>query len=466
MQPHLTYAGHLRALLILGLPIVGSQLAQMSLHTTDIVMMGWYGVEPLAALVLGTSVWFLMFIFGTGFGNAVLPMVASASANGGDTEVRRVTRMALWLSMLWATAVLPVMWFSEPILLAIGQKPPIAAMAQQFLRIACFGMFPALAVVTLRSFLVALERTQVVLWITVAGFFVNAGLVWALVFGHWGAPELGVQGAALASVFTQLLSMLATMAYAGLFGPLRRFRLFIRFWKPDWTAFGRVWRLGWPIGLTALFEAGMFIAAAVMMGWLGALPLAAHGIAMQAAAIGFMVHLGISQALTVRTGQAMALHDMAGMRDGAYAGIVLSVAVAIAVVAAMLLFAVPIIGLFVSDSDPQRAGLMTIGVQLMAMGALFHFADAMQVFALGLLRGVQDTKTPMLIASVSYWVIGIPCSYLLGFVFDVGAVGVWLGLVAGLTVAAGLLMARFWGRSIHVARSAAPPQFQNQPAGA
>ena len=469
MQTHLTFAGHLRALWVLGLPIVGSQVAQMSLHTTDVVMMGWYGVEPLAALVLGTSVWFLLFIFGTGFGNAVMPMVASASAHGGDVEVRRVTRMALWLSLLWATAVLPVMWFSEPILLAIGQKPQIAAMAQDFLRIACFGMFPALAVVCLRSFLVALERTQVVLWITVVGFFVNAGLVWALVFGHWGMPELGVQGAALASVTTQLLTMLATMAYAGWFGPLRRFQLFIRFWRPDPVAFGRVWRLGWPIGLTALFEAGMFIAAAVMMGWLGALPLAAHGIAMQAAAIGFMVHLGISQALTVRTGQALALHDMAGMRVGAFAGIALSVIVAVAVVAAMLLIPGPVIALFVSDDDQQRSALMTVGVQLLAMAALFHFTDAMQVIALGLLRGVQDTKTPMLIASVSYWVIGIPCSYLAGFVFDLGAVGVWLGLVVGLAVAAVLLMARFWGQSIHTARSnadTAQAQSQNQPAGA
>ncbi len=466
MQPHRTYAGHLRALLILGLPIVGSQLAQMSLHTTDIVMMGWYGVEPLAALVLGTSAWFLLFIFGSGFGTAVLPMVASASANGGDTEVRRVTRMALWLSLLWAAATLPVMWFSEPILLAIGQKLQIAALAQQFLRIACFGMFPALAVVTLRSFLMAQERTQVVLWITVAGFFVNAGLVWALVFGHWGVPELGVQGAALASVSTQLLTMGATMAYAGFYPPVRHFQLFIRFWKPDWTAFGRVWQLGWPIGLTALFEAGLFIAAAVMMGWIGALPLAAHGIAMQAAAIGFMVHLGISQALTVRTGQAVAQQDMGGMRDGAFAGIAMSVSVAVLVVAGMLLFPVQILGLFVSNDDPQRAGLMAVGVQLLAMAALFHFADAMQVIALGLLRGVQDTKTPMLIASVSYWVIGIPCSYVLGFVLDFGATGVWLGLVIGLAVAAGLLMARFWGRSIHTARAASALQSQNQPAGA
>ena len=132
----------------------------------------------------------------------------------------------------------------------------------------------------------------------------------------------------------------------------------------------------------------------------------------------------------------------------------------------MLLFPVQILGLFVSNDDPQRAGLMAVGVQLLAMAALFHFADAMQVIALGLLRGVQDTKTPMLIASVSYWVIGIPCSYVLGFVLDFGATGVWLGLVIGLAVAAGLLMARFWGRSIHTARAASALQSQNQPAGA
>ncbi len=462
MQPQsLTYAGHLRALLVLGLPIVGSQLAQMSLHTTDVVMMGWYGVEPLAALVLGTSVWFLLFIFGTGFGTAVLPMVASASANGGDVEVRRVTRMALWLSFIWATLTLAPMWWSESLLLAIGQKPQIAAMAQDFLRIAGFGMYPALAVVTLRSFLVAIERTQVILWITIAGLFVNAALVWALVFGHWGMPELGVRGAAISSLLTQMLTMLATIAYAGWFGPLRRFQLFIRFWKPDWTAFDRVYQLGWPIGLTALFEAGLFIAAAIMMGWIGALPLAAHGIAMQAAAISFMIHLGLSQALTVRTGQAMALGDMTGLRHGALAGIGLSVGVAVVAVLAMLVFPVPIVTLFVSNDDPQRVALIEVGVRLLAMAALFHFADAMQVIALGLLRGVQDTKTPMLMASVSYWLIGIPCSYVLGIRLGYGPEGIWGGLVVGLAVAAALLMWRFWARSLH-----AVAQPADQPLGA
>ena len=464
MQTQLTYAGHLRALLILGLPIVGSQLAQMSLHTTDIVMMGWYGVEPLAALVLGTSVWFLLFIFGTGFGNAVLPMVAAASANGGDVEVRRVTRMSLWLSLIWSAMVLPVMWWSEPLLLAIGQKPQIAAMAQAFLRIACLGMFPALAVGCLRSFLIALERTQVVLWITIGGFFVNAALGWALIFGHWGAPELSVRGAALASVATQLLTMLATLTYATWYPPLRRFQLLIRFWKPDWIAFGRVWRLGWPIGLTALFEAGLFIAAAMMMGWLGEVPLAAHGVALQAASIPFMIHLGLAQALTVRTGQALAQNDKRGMRDGAFAGISLSVCIAICVVATMLLAPAQIVGIFVSNDDPMRAELMVVGIRLLAMAALFHFTDAMQVIALGLLRGVQDTRTPMLMASVSYWVIGIPCSYVLGFVLNFGAVGIWLGLVIGLSVAACLLMWRFWARSIHAIGPSA--QALNQPAGA
>ena len=458
----LTFAGHLRALLVLGLPIVGSQLAQMSLHTTDVVMMGWYGVEPLAALVLGTSLWFILFIFGNGFGTAVLPMVAAASANGGDIEVRRVTRMALWLSAIWSALVTPVMWWSKPLLLAIGQEPQIAALAQEFLRIACWGMFPALAVVALRNFLMALERTQVVLWITIGGFFINGALGWALIFGHWGAPELGVRGAAMASLGTQGLTMLATIAYAGWFRPLRRFQLFIRFWRPDWLAFGRVWRLGWPIGLTALFEAGLFIAAALMIGWIGALPLAAHGIAMQAAAISFMIHLGISQALTVRTGQALALRDPEGMRDGALAGIGLSLAVAVMVVSLMWLFPVQIISIFVSQDDPQRAALIAVGVQLLAMAALFHLADGLQVVALGLLRGVQDTRTPMLIASVSYWVIGIPCSYVFGFAWGFGAQGIWIGLVVGLAVASALLMWRFWGQSIH----AVDQQPVAQPAGA
>ena len=230
------YTFHARALLVLGLPLIGSNVAQMALHVTDTLLMGRYGVVELAALVISTSSWFVVFILGAGFAQAVMPLVASALGSGDETQVRRDTRMGLWLSVIYGLATYPLFWFSGPVLLALGQQPEVAALGQDFLRIAAFGMVPALLVATLRSYLAALGRTQVVLWVTLAAVAVNLVLAWALIFGRWGAPELGVRGAAIASVVVQVLTLLVLVIYAGWLPQLRKFRLFQRFWRPDWEA--------------------------------------------------------------------------------------------------------------------------------------------------------------------------------------------------------------------------------------
>lgn len=439
----LTYRGHARALLVLGLPLIGSNLAQMALHVTDTVMMGWYSVPGLAAVVLGASSFFIIFIFGAGFAIAVMPMVASAAADRDEAEVRRVTRMGMWLSLLFSVAVQPVFWFSGPIFTALGQQPDVATNAQSFMRIAGLGMAPALLVMVLKSFVSALERTHVVLWATVAAVFLNIGIDWLLIFGHWGAPELGVRGTAIATTSTQVLTLVVIGLYAALNPMLRRYHLFVRFWRPDWPAFARVFQLGWPIGLTSLAEGGLFNASALMMGWIGTVELAAHGIALELAALAFMVHLGLSQAATVRAGRARG-RDPRGLRDGAVTAIALSLGVALIAVTLFVTLPRPLVGLWVNPDDPLAPRILAFGARLLAVAALFQFFDAMQVMALGLLRGVQDTRAPMIMAALSYWAIGIPASYLIAFPLGLGGVGLWLGLVIGLMCAAALMMTRFW----------------------
>jgi multidrug resistance protein, MATE family len=444
MRERETYGAHARALVALALPLVGSNLAQMALHVTDTVMLGWYGVTELAAVVLAASTFFILFILGSGFAQAVMPMVASALGRGDETQVRRDTRMGLWLSVLFGVAIYPVMWWSGSILLALKQAPEVSALAQDYLRIAGLGMVPALLIMGLRSFLSALERASVVLWATVAGVGLNIVLNWALIFGHWGAPELGVRGAAIASVSTQVLTLIVMALYAGLHRDFRRFRLFQRFWRPDWPAFVQVYRLGWPIGLTGLFESGLFEAAALMMGWIGTKELAAHGIALELAAIAFMCHLGLSNASTVRTGRYHGRGDGQGLRDGALVAIAMSGVFAAIIIALFLALPGQMIRPFLDMTNPEAEAIVAYGSSLLAVAALFQLADAAQVMALGFLRGVQDTRVPMIIASVSYWLIGIPVSYVLAFPLGLGGVGLWLGLVVGLAVAAVLLMIRFW----------------------
>lgn len=438
---------HARATLALGLPLIGSHLAQMALHVTDTIIVGRYGVTELAAVVLGSSSFFIVFILGAGFAQAVMPMVAAAVGRNDETTVRRDTRMGMWLSIAFGLAVLPLFLGAGPILRHLGQQPDVAALAGQYLAIAGLGMIPALLVRVLSNYLAALERTRVVLAVTLVAVAVNAVLNWVLVFGNAGAPELGVAGSAIATVATQIVTFVALALYAAREPALRRFRLFQRFWKADGPALVQVFRLGWPIGLTSVAEGGLFQASVLMMGMIGTVELAAHGIAMQVASITFMVHVGLSSAATVRTGRALGRGDAAGLRLGARVAVVLSLCFVAATVAMFLIIPAPIVGLFVSPSDPEAAAIIAFGTVLLALAAAFQVADAMQVMALGLLRGVQDTRVPMVLAVVSYWMIGIPSSYVLAFPLGFGGVGLWTGLVIGLTVAATLLMLRFWRRA-------------------
>ena len=444
----MTYPAHARATLALGLPLIGSHLAQMALHVTDTVLLGWYGVNELAAVVLATSTFFVTFILGSGFAQAVMPLVAQALGQGDETRVRRDTRMGLWLSIGFGVISYPLFWWSDPLMRALGQRPEVAALAQDFLRIAGLGMIPALLVMALKSYLAALERTQVVLWTTLAAVGVNGFLAYALIFGHWGAPELGVQGAAISSLMVQVLTFVMIAVYAAWQPGLRRFRLFQRFWRPDWPAMAQVFRLGWPIGLTGLAESGLFQATAIMMGWIGTVELAAHGITMEVAALTFMVHLGLSNAATVRAGWADGAGDARSLRDGARVAIALSFGFGCAMVVLFLTMAQPIIGVFLDQSKPQSAAILAFGVQLLAIAALFQLTDAMQVMALGLLRGIQDTRVPLIAATISYWLIGIPTAYGLAFGLGWSGIGLWLGLVIGLLAAAISMMWRFW----HLAR--------------
>ncbi len=437
-----TYRQHVRAILGLGLPLIGSHVAQFAITLTDAVMLGWYSVEALAAQSLASMMFFTLFLVGSGFAMAVMPMVASAIAADEARQVRRVTRMGAWASILFYVAVQPIMIWSEPIFLALGQEPEVSHLAGQYLLIVGASLLPALLVMVLKSYLSALERPQVVLWITLAAVALNIPVNYALIFGNWGFQEMGIRGAAVASLVVTTASLTGLAVYAAV--ATSEHALFQRFWRPDWEALGHVFRLGWPIGATSLAETGLFAASTVMMGWLGTVSLAAHGIALQITSAIFMVHVGLSNAATIRAGQAYGRRDRTGLRDGAWIVLVVAGSVAALTVVAFLVIPEFLIGLFMNPLEADREIVIEIGVGLLAAAAVFQLTDAGQIMALGLLRGVQDTRVPMVIASLSYWVIGIPASYVLGFTLGYGGVGIWLGLAVGLAFAAVFMMVRFW----------------------
>jgi len=459
MPPAQAAAGEARALIRIGLPLVGSHLAQVAIQTTDTVMLGWYHVEALAAASLAGPVFFVIFLLGSGFALAVMPMVASAAGTGDDRHVRRVTRMGLWLSILYGLVVTPLLFFGTELFTAMGQTPELSSDAGLYISILGLGMTPALMVMVMKSYFSALELTRAILVVTLASAGLNAILDYAMIFGNWGLPEMGLRGAGYASVIGQLFGVVLLAGYATIRTP--QYELFKNFQRPDWEAFGQVFRLGWPIGGQLLAEVGLFAFSSVMMGWVGVVPLAAHGIALQIASITFMVHLGLSQAATVRGGRAWGQRDRATLRAAAVSGVMLSLAAAVAII--LLFLGAPdlLIGLFVDPADPARPEILTLGAIFLAVAALFQFFDSAQVMGAGLLRGVHDTHVPMILAGVAYWAIGLPVAYWLGFPAGMGGVGIWLGLTVGLAVAAATMQYRFWTRYVWTPARAAvtPPPF-------
>lgn len=453
----MTLREHIRATLTLGLPLIGSQVAQNLITLTDTIMVGWYGVPELAAVALGGSYFHVVLILGMGFALAVTPLVAAAAANEDRVQVRRVTRMGLWIGLFFCAAAMPLFLGSEGILLALGQGEALAADTQAYLGIAGWGLWPAVLFLVLRSHLSALEHTRIVLWATLGAVALNTGLNWILIFGNLGAPELGLRGAAVASVATNALMFAVVAVYAARHPNLRDLELFARFWRSDPEAISGVFRLGWPISLTLLAESGLFMATVIMMGWIGTLELAANGIAMQIISLTFMVHIGLSSAATVRAGHAWGRGDPLALKRTGQAALALSGAMVAATIVFLLSLPETLVGLFISPDDPLRADIIAVGAGLLLVAAVFQLADAAQVMALGLLRGVQDTRVPMLYAVVSYWLVGVPCSYLFGFTFGLDGQGIWLGLVVGLVLAGGLMMNRFWRGSVRAAQKGSAP---------
>ena len=435
--------GQLQATMGLAFPLIVSNLAQMATHLTDTVMMGWYGIAELAAVVLGATMFHTIFLVGSGFAMAVMPLAAEAEGARDLGQVRRVVRMGFWMSMIFGTVSLIPMIFSEPVLIALGQQLDTAALASRYITIAMWGIFPALTIMLLKSFFLAVIRPRIVLWSTVVGAVSNAFADYALIFGKWGFPELGVEGAAIASVSTQFFSLFIMLVYIERDAIMRSYSLFTRIWRIDTSAFRSVFMLGWPIGVTLIAETGMFAATALMMGWIDTESLAAHGIALQVAAFFFMIYLGFANASTAQLGRAVGARDMAAFKGSAEAAVIWTL-ISIALTVAILV-TIPetlVLAFLEAGTDPESR-IVRIGVALLYIGAVFQIWDALQVVGLGLLRGLSDTRVPMLIAAFSYWGIGLPLCYVLGFVLDFGGPGIWWGLTTGLAIAAFAFFVRF-----------------------
>ena len=439
-----SWPAHFRATFALGVPLIGAQLAQLGIHTTDVVIVGRLGAVHLAALVLSSQFFFTLFIFGSGFANAVMPMVAQAYGRGDPVAVRRAVRMGMWVVLLYSALTAAIFYNAERILLYAGQKPEVAALAGGYLKIVQWGMAPALLFMTLRGLVSAVGRAGIVLYVTITILSINAFFAYALVLGRFGFPALGIEGAAIVSVAVNILSFLLLTAYIQWRPEMRRYELFVRFWRPDWPAFREVVHLGLPIGFTMLAEVSLFTGASLLMGNIGTLELSAHGIALQLASIAFMIPLGLAQAGTVRVGVAHGRADHLAVVRASLA--VLAVAVVISISGGVLFASIPtkLAAIFLDEAGKDSAAVLAIAGPFVVIAGIFQLVDGLQAIAAGLLRGLKDTRIPMVMALISYWPIGFFCAWFFAFPAGFGGVGIWFGFVGGLAAAAILLNWRFY----------------------
>ncbi len=437
------WATELRASFALAWPLIVAQLAQNLLFTTDVVLMGWLGPKYLAAGTLAGAFLMPFQLTGIGIVGAVAPLVAQARGRGDTKAVRRIVRQGFWVAILVATLLVPIVLNIRPIYLAIGQDPEVTALAESYMFAGFWMLYPALGIMVVRSFLSAFAATRVILVVTVIGVLVNGVLAYTLIFGHFGFPRLELRGAAIATGLVNVVMFLALLGYVVTHRKLKRFHILVRFFKPDWPRFREILKVGLPIGLTVAAEVGLFSVAAILMGRLGTNETAAHAVALQLASTAFMVPLGLGMAATVRVGLAYGRGDTEGVRLAGWTAIVMGTGF-MALTAALFL-AVPhaLVTIFLDSSDPANASALMLAATYLGIAGIFQLVDGAQVVSAHSLRGLSDTRTPMLLAIFGYWCVGLPTAYVLGFVFDLRGVGVWLGLATGLAFVAVLLVSRF-----------------------
>lgn len=434
------------ATLSLAWPLILANLTMALIQATDVLLMGRLGARPLAASALGLNLNFALSLVCLGLVTASSPMMATALGTRGSNvrDVRRTFRQSLWLIASVTPPIWLILWNAEPLIVALGQDPGLARGAGIFLRGYMWSMLPFLAFQAMRNFVSALERPGWILVISLAGIVLNAVLGWAMIFGRLGFPAMGLFGGGLASSIVWGLLAIALAVVIMTDRQFRRFHLFGRWWRPDWPRFRRLWLLGLPIGLAMGFEGGVFSAAAYLMGLISADAVAAHAVALQIAALSFMVPWGMAQAATVRVGLALGRGDRAGIARAGWAA--WGMGTGFMALMAVLIWAIPrpLITLFLDDTA-ANAAVIALGVSFLAIAAIFQVVDGAQVVGAGILRGLHDTRVPMIFTFIGYWLVGIGAGVWLAFSRGWGGVGIWSGLALGLAIVAVLMLVR-WTR--------------------
>ena len=443
------------ALLRLALPIILTGLAEMAINATDIVMMGWLGPQALAAGILGGHFYAFVHFFALGILAAVAPMIAQALGARQFRLVRRSVRQGLWVALTLALPGVVLVLNARPILEVLGQSAALTPLTESYLDARVWGYLPGLWFLVLAHFCSAHSRPRAILCVTLIAIAVNALGNYGLMFGNFGLPRLELVGAGISSAAVQCFSATALLVFVLTDRRFRRYRILARIWRADWARYREIFRVGLPIAGTVLAEIGLFLGSSLLLGWLGEAQLAAHAVAIQCAAIAYMIPYGLGQAATVRVGLAVGARDGAGAARAGWTALAWGCGFMVLPALVFWFWARPLVGVFLDLADPANRAAVDFAVAFLGIAAVFQLVDGAQCITAGALRGLKDTRIPMLLACVSYWLVGYGAALVFGFQLGWGGVGVWIGLAFGLATAAVALTWRFLDR-LRALRPAGP----------
>lgn len=428
----------IRVLFQIGIPVVIGNLLQISMSVVDTLMAGNLSARDLAAVAVGGSLFTPVIMLGGGILMGLSPIVAQHFGRRNLILIGKSTRQALWLSLILSVPAVFMLRNTGIVLQFMQVDPEIIPLTLGYMRAISFGVPFLFLYMALRNFNEGISVTKPAMYIGFVGLLFNIVGNYTLMFGKFGFPQLGAVGTGYASSIVMVVLFIGLLIYTWSKKAYKRFEIFERLRLPEWKYISELLRVGTPIGISMTMEVTMFAVVGLIMGSLGTLAVAAHQIALNFASVTFMLAFGLSSAITVRVGQVYGRSGMVPARFSGFSGI--GVAVAFMCCTALIMYLVPgwIVSLYTSDES-----LRDIAITLIYMAAIFQVSDGLQVSGSGALRGLKDTKVPMIVNLIAYWVIGLPLGYYFGIIREWGPQGLWIGLIAGLTVAAILHNMRF-----------------------
>jgi len=432
------FRSHFSINLRLAYPVMLSQLGQMTVHVADSMMVGHLGKEPLAGVSFANSIFVIFLVMGIGMSYAITPQAAQADGEKNTDKLSEILKNGLLINAVFGILLTTILLAGQKLLWNFKQQETVVELALPYFNIIAISLIPHMVYQAFRQFAEGLGYTRQAMYITVISNLLNIGLNYIFIFGKLGAPAMGAYGAGLATLISRIVMAILMGSFVLLNHRFHAYRKAFSMSKFNTSLILANLKLGLPIAFQLIFEVTAFSIAAIMIGWMGSASLAAHQIAINMASLTYMIALGIASAATIRVGNQLGKKDYKTMRDAALTSFIMSGAFMACMAMAFFAGRYFLPGLYINDPEViQKASV------LMVVAGLFQLSDGIQVVGLSALRGMSDVKIPSVIALLSYWIIGLPLGYLLGFTLNMGAQGIWFGLLAGLTVAGILLFVRF-----------------------